>query len=175
MHPLTRGAMAVVGLAAAACTRVGQDRPARVPDRGAATTSALPPGAGVRPGIHPQAVLGAISNPYTGDKAAIMAGRRLFTGMNCAGCHSGYAGGGMGPSLRDSLWIYGNGDAQIFSSIAEGRPYGMPAWAGRLQDDQIWRLVAYIRTLGTGNEPVKPPTPSHEVSPGPTGGPRAAG
>jgi cytochrome c oxidase cbb3-type subunit 3 len=98
-----------------------------------------------------------------------MAGRQLFTGMNCAGCHSGYAGGGMGPSLRDSLWIYGNSDAQIFSTIAEGRPYGMPAWAGRLQDDQIWRLVAYIRTLGTGNEPVKPPTPSHEVSPGPTG------
>ena len=83
-------------------------------------TPALAPGAGVRPGIQPQVVLGAVSNPYTGDKAAIMAGRQLFTGMNCAGCHSGYAGGGMGPSLRDSLWIYGNGDAQIFSSIAEG-------------------------------------------------------
>jgi cytochrome c oxidase cbb3-type subunit III len=175
MQPLTRGAMAVVLLTAAACTRIGQDRPARAPDRSAATSSALPTGAGVSPGIHPQAVLGAISNPYTGDKAAIMAGRQLFTGMNCAGCHSGYAGGGMGPSLRDSLWIYGDGDAQIFSSIAEGRAYGMPAWAGRLQDDQIWRLVAYIRTLGTGNEPVKPPRPSHEVSPGPTGGSRRAG
>jgi cytochrome c oxidase cbb3-type subunit 3 len=175
MQPLTRAAMAVVALATAACTRTGQDSPARVPNRSAVTSSPLPPGAGVSPGIHPQAVLGAVSNPYTGDKAAIMAGRQLFTGMNCAGCHSGYAGGGMGPSLRDSLWIYGNADAQVFSSIAEGRPYGMPAWAGRLQDDQIWRLVAYIRTLGTGNEPVKPPTPSHEVSPGPTGGTRAGG
>jgi len=175
MQPLTRGALAVAVLAAAACTRVGQDRPARVPNRSTVTDSALPPGAGVSPGIHPQTVLGAISNPYTGDKAAIMAGRQLFTGMNCAGCHSGYAGGGMGPSLRDSVWIYGNSDVQIFSSIAEGRAYGMPAWAGRLQDDQIWRLVAYIRTLGTGNEPVKPPTPSHEVSPGPTGGAKAGG
>lgn len=175
MQPLTRGAMAVVVLTAVACTRTGQDSPARVPNRSAITSSALPPGAGVSPGIHPQAVLGPVSNPYTGDKAAIMAGRQLFTGMNCAGCHSGYAGGGMGPSLRDSTWIYGNGDAQIFSSIAEGRPYGMPAWAGRLQDDQIWRLVAYIRTLGTGNEPVKPPTPSHEVSPGPAGGTGAGG
>lgn len=175
MQPLTRGAVAVLALAAAACTRTGHDSPTRVPNRTAVTGSALPPGAGVSPGIHPQTVLGAVTNPYTGDKAAIMAGRQLFTGMNCAGCHSGYAGGGMGPSLRDSLWIYGNSDVQIFSSIAEGRAYGMPAWGGRLQDDQIWRLVAYIRTLGTGNEPVKPPTPSHEVSPGPTGNPRAGG
>jgi cytochrome c oxidase cbb3-type subunit 3 len=168
MQPLTVGALVAIVLSAAACTRTGQDHPTRVPNRTA--FGATPrPGAGVEPGIHPQAVLGAMRNPYTGDKAAIMAGRQLFTGMNCAGCHSGYAGGGMGPSLRDSLWIYGNSDAQIFSTIAEGRPYGMPAWAGRLQDDQIWRLVAYIRTLGTGNEPVKPPTPSHEVSPGPTG------
>jgi cytochrome c oxidase cbb3-type subunit 3 len=169
MQPLTRATLAVVVLAAAACTRTGHDSPGRVPNRSAASGAALPPGAGVSPGIHPQAVLGPVSNPYTGDKAAIMAGRQLFTGMNCAGCHSGYAGGGMGPSLRDSVWIYGNGDAQIFSSIAEGRPYGMPAWAGRL------RLVAYIRTLGTGSEPVKPPTPSHEVSPGPAGDTRAGG
>jgi cytochrome c oxidase cbb3-type subunit 3 len=175
MRPLTRGAIAVGVLAAAACTRTGQDSPARAPNQSAVTNPALAPGAGVSPGIHPQAVLGAVSNPYTGDKAAIMAGRQLFTGMNCAGCHSGYAGGGMGPSLRDSSWIYGSTDVQIFSSIAEGRPYGMPAWAGRLQDDQIWRLVAYIRTLGTGNEPVKPPTPSHEVSPGPAGGGTKAG
>jgi cytochrome c oxidase cbb3-type subunit 3 len=175
MQPLTRAALAALFLAAAACTRTEQDSPARVTDRSAVTDSALPPGAGVSPGIYPQAVLGRLSNPFTGDKSAIMAGRQLFTGMNCAGCHSGYAGGGMGPSLRDSLWIYGSGDAQIFSSIAEGRPYGMPAWAGRLHDDQIWRLVAYIRTLGTGNEPVKPPTPSHEVSPGPAGATRAGG
>ena len=159
MQPLTVGALAAIALAATACTRTGQDHPTRVPNR-TAFGATLRQGAGVEPG--------AMRNPYTGDKAAIMAGRQLFTGMNCAGCHSGYAGGGMGPSLRDSLWIYGNSDAQIFSTIAEGRPYGMPAWAGRLQDDQIWRLVAYIRTLGTGDEPVKPPTPSHEVSRGPS-------
>ena len=175
MQPLMLGALAATVLTAAACTRTGQDNPVRVPDRSAPSDAAMPPGAGVEPGIHPQTVLGSVRNPYTGDKAAIMAGRQLFTGMNCSGCHSGYAGGGMGPSLRDSLWIYGSSDAQIFSSIAEGRPYGMPAWAGRLQDDQIWRLVAYIRTLGTGNEPVKPPTPSHEVSPGPSGSTRAGG
>jgi mono/diheme cytochrome c family protein len=36
----------------------------------------------------------------------------------------------------------------------------MPAWGGRLSDDQIWRLVTYIKTLGTTAEPDKPPVPS---------------
>ena len=149
-------ALTVVG----AC---GRDESRGVPARSVQGV-APNPGPGVQPGISPQAVLGAISNPHTGDPAAIMAGRQLFTGMNCAGCHSGYAGGGMGPSLRDSLWIYGNSDAQIFSTIAEGRPYGMPAWAGRLTADQIWQIVAYIRTLGTNGEPIKPPKPSQDYS-----------
>jgi cytochrome c oxidase cbb3-type subunit 3 len=111
----------------------------------------------VAPGIYPQAVLGNVRNPHAGDPAAAAEGRQLFVGFNCGGCHSGYAGGGMGPSLRDSLWIYGSKDAQIFSTIAEGRPYGMPAWGGRIPDDLIWKLVTYINTLGTDEEPVKPP------------------
>jgi cytochrome c oxidase cbb3-type subunit 3 len=175
MQPLTVAALAAAALGAAACTRADTASPARVSSQSAFRHTAPQPGAGVVPGIQPQAVLGSVSNPYTGDKAAIMAGRKLFTGMNCAGCHSGYAGGGMGPSLRDSLWIYGGRDAQIFSSIAEGRPYGMPAWAGRLQDDQIWRLVAYLRTLSTKDEPVKPPTASHAVAPEPRAAKGAGG
>jgi cytochrome c oxidase cbb3-type subunit 3 len=63
----------------------------------------------------------------------------------------------MGPSLRDTDWLYGNDDAQIFSSIAEGRSDGMPAWHSKLEHDQIWRLVAYIKSMRTRNEP-EPPT-----------------
>jgi cytochrome c oxidase cbb3-type subunit 3 len=122
-------------------------------------------GPGVVPGISPQIVLGPAPNPYEGDAAAAATGRQLFVGMNCAGCHSGYGGGGMGPNLRDSLWIYGSSDQQIFSTIAEGRPYGMPAWGGRLPDEMIWRLVTYIRTLSTPAEPDKPPVPSQSSVP----------
>jgi cytochrome c oxidase cbb3-type subunit 3 len=64
----------------------------------------------------------------------------------------------MGPSLRDSDWIYGNEDAQIFSSIIEGRAHGMPSWQSRITADQGWKLVAYIKTLRTRNEPQAPPT-----------------
>jgi cytochrome c oxidase cbb3-type subunit III len=96
------------------------------------------------------------SNPFAGDRAAGGDGRRLFTDFNCAGCHGDHAGGGMGPSLRDADWIYGNAEAQIFSSIAEGRAHGMPSWSTKLTEDQIWRLVTYIKALRTRSEPQPP-------------------
>jgi cytochrome c oxidase cbb3-type subunit 3 len=96
------------------------------------------------------------SNPYRGDAEAAQQGRRLFVTMNCSGCHGGRAGGGMGPSLRDTDWIYGNSDADIFSSIAQGRAHGMPAWGTRLPLDSIWMLVAYVVSLRTPGEPDAP-------------------
>jgi cytochrome c oxidase cbb3-type subunit 3 len=98
------------------------------------------------------------ANPYTNDRQAAGEGRQLFVRFNCSGCHGGRAGGGMGPSLRDVDWIYGDRDAQLFSSIAEGRAHGMPSWQPRLTPDQIWKLVTYIRTLRTRNEPNAPPS-----------------
>ena len=106
------------------------------------------PGYGVPPKVQ--------SDPYIGQPAALADGRRLFVWYNCAGCHGGHAGGGMGPSLRDSTWIYGDTDAQIFSSIAQGRGKGMPAWGLKVPQDQIWQLVAYIKSLGTSQEPDPP-------------------
>jgi cytochrome c oxidase cbb3-type subunit III len=97
-----------------------------------------------------------VANPFADDRGAIGEGRRLFNGFNCSGCHGDHAGGGMGPSLRDEDWIYGSTDAQIFSSITEGRAHGMPAWQSKLTEDQTWRLVAYIKSLRTRNEPQPP-------------------
>ena len=37
-------------------------------------------------------------------------------------------------------------------SIVEGRSHGMPAWGVKLNDDQVWKLVAYIKSLRTPNE-----------------------
>jgi cytochrome c oxidase cbb3-type subunit 3 len=151
---------AALVVALAGCNRGGgPGSQPQLPDQGLTRGREVRQSAGVQPGISPQIVFGTRANPHAGDVSAVMAGRQLFTGMNCSGCHSAYAGGGMGPSLRDSLWIYGSSDIQIFSTLAEGRPYGMPAWGGRLTDDQLWQLVAYIKTLGTADEPVKPPTP----------------
>jgi cytochrome c oxidase cbb3-type subunit III len=109
---------------------------------------------GPQPG--PQRPLPIIVNPYAGDRTALAEGRRLFGWYNCAGCHGDHAGGGMGPSLRDTTWIYGNTDGNIFASIAEGRANGMPAWGTKLPQEQIWKIVGYIRSLRTPNEPSPP-------------------
>jgi len=95
-------------------------------------------------------------NPFADDRTAMAEGRQLFIRFNCSGCHGGRAGGGMGPSLRDVDWLYGNADAQLYSSIAEGRAHGMPSWQPRLTPDQIWKLVTYIKALRTRNEPQPP-------------------
>jgi cytochrome c oxidase cbb3-type subunit 3 len=65
----------------------------------------------------------------------------------------------MAPSLRDPVWLYGDSDAHIFASIAEGRGKGMPAWGTKIPEDQIWKLVAYIKSLRTPEEPDAPNVP----------------
>jgi cytochrome c oxidase cbb3-type subunit 3 len=86
-------------------------------------------------------------DPFGQNAWAMGQGGRLFEQMNCSGCHF-HGGGGMGPPLMDGKWIYGEDDASIFTSIVEGRPNGMPAFRGRLGDDQVWQLVSYVKSLG---------------------------
>jgi cytochrome c oxidase cbb3-type subunit 3 len=84
--------------------------------------------------------------PYAHNAYAIAEGKRLYAQFNCVGCHS-HGGGGMGPPLMDDKWIYGSEPGNIFATIVEGRPNGMPAFGGKLANDQLWQLVAYVRSL----------------------------
>jgi len=95
------------------------------------------------------------NNPFA-DAMSRQAGRRLFNQFNCSGCHGDHAGGGMGPSLRDAVWRYGAADAQVFMSISDGRSQGMPAWGAALTDEQIWKIVTYIKSMRTPDEPEPP-------------------
>jgi cytochrome c oxidase cbb3-type subunit 3 len=131
---------------------------ARTPPRGGTTAAPPPATTAVGPVPGPQKEPQRATNPYEGDRTAAGEGRQLFIRFNCSGCHGGRAGGGMGPSLRDVDWLYGSTDAQIFSSIVEGRAHGMPSWQTRITADQGWKLVAYIKSLRTRNEPQAPPT-----------------
>jgi cytochrome c oxidase cbb3-type subunit 3 len=88
----------------------------------------------------------AISNAYQGNAYAMSQGKRLFSAYNCNGCHSN-GGGGSGPPLMDDVWIYGSEPQNIFATIVEGRPNGMPSFRGRIPDDQLWQLVAYVRSM----------------------------
>jgi len=129
-------------LAAVACER--EDRSFRSPPPAtgrspAPTLSALTPGPGPS-GAPP-------GNPYDESAYAVSEGKRLYEWFNCVGCHA-HGGGGMGPALIDDQWIYGDAPANIYATIVEGRPNGMPSFRGKIPDDQIWEIVAYVRSLG---------------------------
>jgi cytochrome c oxidase cbb3-type subunit 3 len=47
----------------------------------------------------------------------------------------------------DDRWIYGARPSNIYETIVEGRPNGMPAFRGKIPDQQVWMLVAYVRSM----------------------------
>jgi cytochrome c oxidase cbb3-type subunit 3 len=90
-----------------------------------------------------------IKNPYEGDKTAVAKGAQLFIGYNCLDCHGADGSGAMGPSFQDGRWHFGGTPGDVFESIYQGRPDGMPAWGGRISNEQIWMLTAYVRSLSS--------------------------
>jgi cytochrome c oxidase cbb3-type subunit 3 len=90
----------------------------------------------------------AVSNRLEETDAVIGDGQRLYNYFNCSGCHAA-GGGAIGPPLMDDEWIYGKSAGNIFWSIVEGRPQGMPSFAGKISEDQVWSLVAYVRSLSS--------------------------
>jgi cytochrome c oxidase cbb3-type subunit 3 len=113
---------------------------------------------------------------YARDAWALSEGQRLYSQMNCAGCHSHGGGGAMGPPLMDSQWLYGNGLRDIERIILHGSARGMPAFRDKLAPQQVWQLVGYVRSL-SGQAPssaapvrddhmsVRPPPSRTEPSP----------
>jgi cytochrome c oxidase cbb3-type subunit 3 len=93
---------------------------------------------------------GTVSQPnvskYEDNAYAVAEGKRLYTAYNCVGCHA-QGGGSIGPALMDDVWIYGSRPDQVYSTIVQGRPNGMPSFAGRIADYQIWELAAYVRSM----------------------------
>lgn len=139
---VTRHALLVLTLTA--CERenrrLQENPPTATPTATALVVSDLQPGPGM---INPK-----IDAPYDDNAWATSEGKSLFNSMNCSGCHF-QGGGGIGPPLMDEEWIYGYEPQQIFSSIADGRPNGMPAWKYTLSTQQIWELVSYVRSLSS--------------------------
>lgn len=171
------GLAVALALALAGCDRsdvqggsTAAARPARIP----AETSlrAIPLGA---PPGEPVSVAADIGNPFEGNAQAIQEGKTLFAAMNCVYCHGAQAAGLMGPSLNDTGWRYGGTPGEIYNSIHDGRPKGMPAWGARLPPDQIWKLVAYIESLGGAEPPATPEMAAKAGTAPSTTGPEPAG
>ena len=106
----------------------------------------------IQPGLSLNGGFAQLTNPFEGDRTKIREGAALFVSYNCIDCHGADGSGAMGPSFADGRWHFGGTAGAVFQSIYEGRPAGMPSWGGRIPDDQIWRLVAYVQSLGAGKD-----------------------
>jgi cytochrome c oxidase cbb3-type subunit 3 len=70
----------------------------------------------------------------------------------------------MGPALMSGHWRYGGRIEQIYESIAQGRPNGMPSWQFVLGPTQIWDLAAYAKSLSVLAPSSASPTAAPETS-----------
>lgn len=95
----------------------------------------------------------ALGNPVKPTEASIAKGRMLFA-QNCMVCH-GVDGRGDGPNAASldpapsdfRLHVPLHTDPQFYAFIANGfAGSAMPAWKGKLTDDDIWNLVNFLRS-----------------------------
>ena len=114
------------------------------PNESAVRLSANQPGLALRGYVKPPA---SNISMYDDNAYAVSEGKRLFRWYNCSGCHAN-GGGGIGPALMDSEWRYGSDPQSLFATIMQGRPNGMPSFGGHIPDDQVWKIVAYVRSIG---------------------------
>lgn len=86
-------------------------------------------------------------SPYHESAKDIDVGRASFR-LRCSACHGIHAEGGRGPALNRGEFNTGETDRDIYRVISAGVPgTEMPAFGGRNTEDNIWRIVSYLRTF----------------------------
>ena len=83
---------------------------------------------------------------YSGDKEAIKEGKELFANT-CAPCHNSNAKGGIGPNLTLTTLHFGSTRKDIYESIANGRPNGMPPFLQQIGSEKISKTIAFLESL----------------------------
>jgi mono/diheme cytochrome c family protein len=95
-------------------------------------------------------------------------GKKVFETSCAVGyCHGVDGRAGKGPRLRDRVWSRN----YLYKTIEQGIPgSGMPAWQGRLSEDKIATVIAYIFTISREDSE----TPI-QTTPAPAAAPELAG
>ena len=86
------------------------------------------------------------------DAALASAGATVYAD-NCAACHMETGEGDRtqgAPALNDAIWLYGGDRETIHASVYGARFGVMPAWAGRLSEDEVRAVATYVHSLGGG-------------------------
>lgn len=87
-------------------------------------------------------------NPYVGDSAALVDGKRLYETW-CQSCHMPDGSGRIGPSLIGPRRIHERTatDVGLFEAVFGGSLGAMQSFRDRLTQDEILRLNAFVRSL----------------------------
>ena len=106
------------------------------------------------PEPHRHAVGQALENPIPSTPESVATGRQRYVFM-CRECHgnSGLGDGDMAhaggevPDFTDDVWLHGPSDGEIFLVIRNGVTADMQPYENRLNDEDIWHLVNYLKAL----------------------------
>ncbi len=95
-------------------------------------------------------------NPIPAEAQSLASGKEIYV-QNCLPCH-GVSGKGDGPASRalekrpgnltDAKLMNTQTDGALFWKISEGRG-PMPQWKDAFAEEDLWRVINYIRTLAS--------------------------
>ena len=87
-------------------------------------------------------------NAYRGQAEALADGQRLYEQW-CQVCHAANASGNMGPSLVGDKHVYSQTatDVGMFAIVYAGASGAMQGFAGRISQDDMLKIIAYVRSL----------------------------
>jgi cytochrome c oxidase cbb3-type subunit III len=88
----------------------------------------------------------AQTNPFNTD-ADVQQGAALFQ-LHCSYCHGSHGEGGRGADLTAGVYKQGGKDPDLFKTIRTGIP-GTEMPAVRVSDDEVWKLVGFVKRLGS--------------------------
>ena len=96
----------------------------------------------------------SLENPVLSTSDSVATGRQRYVFM-CRECHGNtglgdgdmaHAGGDL-PDFTDGVWLHGPSDGEIFLVIKEGVSADMQPYKARMDDEEIWHLVNYLKTF----------------------------
>lgn len=90
---------------------------------------------------------GEAVNPLAGDPVAIEEGAEIYS-ARCALCHGKELEGGIGPSFFSER-IAADDNELYYAVISKGREGGMPSFGSQLTEEQVWKVVSFIRASQT--------------------------
>ena len=97
---------------------------------------------------------GEVKNPHS-TPADVAAGAKIFR-SHCAECHGLKGEGGRAPKLTTGVFFHGSTDADLFRNITDGIP-GTAMPSVFFSQDQVWQIVAYVRSLSRTGGADRPP------------------